>query len=366
MAEKKERISNFELLRIISILMIIMWHVIVHGHYFDIASDSSIFIKNVITAIIIFHVNSFIFLTGYFSNRKDKIESRKCFRLLGNAWFYKAVIVLVVIAFKIEDVTNIKLMEELLPLDVNSYWFMNHYIILYIISPYLNKVIDKMNEKEYQKFLAVLLLLFSIIPFISQGRFISNSGYTITQFIIMYFFGAYFSRFPILNNFHFKNMNQKRIRILLLFVFFACAFLNLSIYYLGEKMQLLNNGLFTYLGSILQYSFVYYSNPILIIQACAYCLFFETLSFKSKIINYISSTVFGIYLIHDNFFVREHLYEYLISKDRVMGIEFLLKYIAIVFLIFIVGFLVESIRKLLVKIIKTIYRSLKRQKVKGN
>ena len=64
---KKERTSNFELMRIISMLFIVMYHVIVHGKISTEAVGSYKFIINFILSILIVHVNSLVFLTGYFS-----------------------------------------------------------------------------------------------------------------------------------------------------------------------------------------------------------------------------------------------------------------------------------------------------------
>ena len=71
---KKERTSNFELMRIISMLFIVMYHVIVHGKIATEAVGSYKFIINFILSILIVHVNSLVFLTRYFSCNKNETK----------------------------------------------------------------------------------------------------------------------------------------------------------------------------------------------------------------------------------------------------------------------------------------------------
>lgn len=61
------RKSNFELLRIVSMFMIILTHILTHGQVIDNTNNGilSIFF-DFLFCIVIVHVNSFVLLTGYF------------------------------------------------------------------------------------------------------------------------------------------------------------------------------------------------------------------------------------------------------------------------------------------------------------
>ena len=117
---KKERTSNFELMRIISMLFIVMYHVIVHGKISTEAVGSYKFIINFILSILIVHVNSLVFLTGYFSCNKNETKYKKVGKIIGKAWFYKAIIVILFVIFGVFPLTKIKIMEELLPLELRK------------------------------------------------------------------------------------------------------------------------------------------------------------------------------------------------------------------------------------------------------
>ena len=58
------RESNFELMRIISMFLIIVWHIIIHGHMIENSENYAIKIYlSIIQYIIIVHVNSFMILS---------------------------------------------------------------------------------------------------------------------------------------------------------------------------------------------------------------------------------------------------------------------------------------------------------------
>lgn len=367
--KNKERQSNFELMRIVSMLFIVIWHVIVHGKVFENISEPASFISTILLGFLVVHVNSLVFITGYFGTNNNKINNQKVGKLIGITWFYKAVIVLIVILFNIATLSKITIMEELLPLDLNNYWFINCYLIVYILSPYLNKVTEKMEEHEFAKFLLLLLVTISIIPIISSGRIINNNGSNIINFIFMYYLGSYFKKYPIDQNYHLKYTSRKKKIIILSILFFIMGVFNISLYYLGEKMCNINSGLFEYLGSILIRSFTLYSNPLVIIQSCVYCLLFESINIKSKTINFIAKSTFGIYLIHDNHLIRSFIYKYLIKPKPTTVTAGLYNLIKVSIIIFAVCFIIETIRRLITDLMRCLFyksRSLFQKKYRSD
>ena len=90
---KNKIMVNFELMRIISMLMIVLWHIIIHGG-FDNVVDNYGRLFDIILAIIIVHVNSFVILMGFFQYKK-KFKFNKILNLLGVSWFYRIFFVLI-------------------------------------------------------------------------------------------------------------------------------------------------------------------------------------------------------------------------------------------------------------------------------
>ena len=88
----KIRQSNFELMRIISMFMIVIYHIIIHGNIIEnISSPSHHIFFTFIKSLTLIGVNSFIILTGYFQS-KTTINFKKILVLILQLFFYKIII----------------------------------------------------------------------------------------------------------------------------------------------------------------------------------------------------------------------------------------------------------------------------------
>ena len=129
-------------------------------------------------------------------------------------------------------------------------------------------------------------------------------------------------------------------------------------------MKTINSVVLAEWGILLQKDFYSYASPLVIFQTCVFCLYFENLELKkNKLINYIASTSLGIYLIHDNANIRKglgHIKDYIKITDK----RVFLVLIGVSIGIFIASFLIESIRKLFVKIITSICHLFRKRKEK--
>ena len=362
-AINKERQSNFELMRIVSMLFIITWHTILHGGIFNGLGQPFSFVADTLLGILIVHVNSLVFITGYFNGDKRTINYKKVLKLCGTVWLYKVLIVLILSHFQVIILDKTTLMEELLPLDMTNYWFINCYIIVYILSPYLNRVTNDMNEKDFKRFLLILISLLSVLPTITSNRLISNNGYNIINFTIIYYLGSYFKRYPLRNNFHFKEMSTNGIRLFLIISLISTIIIRISLYYLGDRMCYINSGLLAYFGNIIRNSFLSYASPLVIIQTCLYCLFFESLTIKSKLINFVSKQTMAIYLIHDNLYMRINIYKWLnVTQNTANIYNVLFILIRTIVIIYVVASIIEILRQFILKVIIYVYSYLKRLK----
>ena len=95
-----------------------------------------------------------------------------------------------------------------------------------------------------------------------------------------------------------------------------------------------------------------------------YLLLFETFSFKNKIVNKIGTLVFGVYLVHENNFLYNSLYQHL--PFGINGIIYSKKIIICIFLIpmliFIISAIIEFLRQKLFDLCSYICKKIKRHK----
>lgn len=348
---KKVRQSNFELLRIVSIFLIIIWHIILHGKIFTGLEEPYGFLSKTILSILIVHVNSLIFITGYFMGKQNRIKISKAVKLLGTGWFYSALIAVILTSTGLLTLSKLSIMEDVLPINLKSYWFLNCYVVIYLLSPYLNKITEDMTKKEFLRFLTFLIILLSVLPTITNDVFIQNRGYSIINFTIMYYLGSYFRRYPISESIVFQKLSNKKRFLILIALFFLIAIIRVGFYYLGNQMEHINSQILGYWGSVIKNSFVSYADPLVILQTCIYCLIFETINIKSKVINYMATSTLGIYLIHDNTNLRQVLYKGLnVTKYGASKKAFLVLFVSAI-VIYVGCFIIENIRKGLVNLL---------------
>lgn len=361
----KVRESSFELMRIISMFMIVVWHVIICGVGLDQVSESLSFSFDTIKSLFVVHVNSFVLLTGYFQS-KSKFRLKKVFSLVGLSWFYRILAVIVVLSLSLTTLSNLEILNNvfILPLG-HEHWFIHFYILLYLVSPFLNIFIERTSQSEFKKLLLVLIGIVYLLPYLSnQGFYTNDYGFSFAHFIVLYFIGAYFRMYPIKESYHFKNLSKKNFRILLILVFLGCAFFSLAILYLGKYVCNISYGQGSVLfevGMALQSHAGAYDYPLVILQTCAYVLFFSTISFKNKIINRISTLMIGIYLIHESELFKPYIYEFFaFNTSANSGLIILLQIFGVALMIFILSGVIEFIRQEICKLLKFIFVRFRR------
>ena len=168
-ALKTARNSNMELMRIVSMLFIIIFHLIYRTfsiHDYQMSSATYLLVRFII-AITLVHVNSFVLLTGYFQYEK-KLKFSKLLSINNATWFY-SILFLLIALFLTENmniplvypITSLDIFKTLIPLDYGLYWYIGLYLLLYLLSPILNTVIANSNQKRLLKIIIVLFFVLS-------------------------------------------------------------------------------------------------------------------------------------------------------------------------------------------------------------
>ena len=334
----KVRESNFELLRIVAMLMIIFGHFFVHSNLLVESSGTLQIACRIILAIIIIHVNLFILISGYFGY-KSKFKISKLLALNNATWFYTILITIIALIFLNISFTKLELLKNFLPIDFGTYWFIITYMLLYLISPILNTFINNSTKEKHLIVLIILFIVLSIIPTLTHGEVLDVvRGYSLYNFILLYLLGAYLSKYKI----------EYKTKYLLI-IFISMCTLNILGYYLGcHLIDSTKNSLLNYLGISLRDGYITYSNPLVIVQATSFLLLFKKIKLKSKLINFIATNVFGVYLIHDNYILRDLYTKMPLSKT---SLNVILIGILFTIIVFVLCTIIEILRKLLFKLI---------------
>ncbi len=349
---KKERKSNIELLRIVAMLLIISFHYVYKsGFIFEELSINSFIVKS----FYMFGelgVNIFILITGYFMiNSKFSVKKLICLILEVDFYYIISIFIGQKLGFtQIDTIKDCFLM--FFPTILNKYWFITAYIILYILSPYLNILIKNMERKEHKSLIIISLLLWCIIPtfFGIFSNTTENMMYysRLIWLIVMYLVGAYIKIYPI------KIFNKKRKAII--YSIFSYTVMLISIVVINKYKNI-----FETLGTTeVAYFWPPNTIPMFLLSVSVFEIFLNIKIKCIKIINIMASTTLGIYMIHDGILNR-YIWDTIFKTNEHLSNNswtIILHIISTAIIIFVFGMIIDLVRQFLEKItIKKILNS---------
>lgn len=326
--QNKSRDSKFELLRIISMLMIIGLH------YFNGAmggalnnlktTDINYYITYLFMALFVVGVDCFVLITGYYQVNLEKIKLKKIINIIVIMLFYCNLFYFISILLGENEFNLKEFIKVQIPFLRNRFWFMKTYIILYLLSPYINLALNKLDAKMYRKLLIILTIFFSIWPTFLPGAPNNDGGYGIITFIYVYSIGAYLRLFKLeINKYKYKYLVSYLACSLFIFVFSINGF-----YSWGY------NNIFNILGSISLF------------------MFFNCMKIKSKSINYIAASIISVYFIHTDYSIRNIIYKTILRCDKYyFKWNFVFHMIISIIVIFIIAVIIDKILRLILKLI---------------
>lgn len=211
-----------------------------------------------------------------------------------------------------------------------------------IFVPLLNVFIKNVNRELVERYILILILILGIIPAFSPSILINTE---LAQFILLYIIGAYLRKNP-------KNVfSSKRNRNILLVLGFLLLFTSSivlrcfsSIYSIGIKPTM------------------FYSRTSIIVLVIATTLVATVVYGKiwyNKYINFLGSCTFGVYLFHDNPFIRKIIWtEWMHNNDFCNSKLLVLRMVVSVFVVYGIGIIIELSRQIFCKRMVSISKSM--------
>jgi surface polysaccharide O-acyltransferase-like enzyme len=289
------RQSNLELLRIVAMLMIIAHHFSIHG-CFEYSNDD-ICINRLWVQLIQMGgkigLNIFVLIAGYFGVSKEKIKVKKVIKLWLQLFEYSFVIFWIFILLGIKNFELKELVVHIFPITFSEWWFATVYFVLYLMSPYINRFLNALSKQQYQQFLMLLTVIWVIVPTFTAKALGSNA---LLWFIYLYSLAGYVRLHRL------ENDIKGRKYILWAAGFMIFTFLSVIVFdILGTRI--------TFFAINATYFFEMNMLPIVIISILLFIGFLKIDIGYNRIINLISSATFGVYLLHDNYYVRQWLWQ---------------------------------------------------------
>jgi acyltransferase len=356
--ENKVRSSNFELLRILALLMIILDHIVIHCMNGQLVGSQTIlnqpmFFKrmqllNIAMTFGYIGNNIFILISGYFLiSKTDKSNLLKtASKLLSQQGFAATILVLLTASVQIIKKNSI---SWLLNIDIfnNMAWFVGFYFMIIVIAYlFLNRFLAKLDMNEYLIFLAVLFVFVEMgwtgemIESIAIGLRVLLNG------VFLFALGGFIHRFEPLRN----------IKV---YIFFIVLLLSYGLIYISNY-NTTNVNIANYIATgsqgVFQQSIATYANyhiGIELISIALFAIFMRLHIGSSKIVNFFGASTFMVYLTHDNTFFyaiwsRLNWIQILVNSP----VKFVIAHIGMAILTFIFGVILYSLYLGLSKIIK--------------
>ena len=220
-------------------------------------------------------VNVFAMASGYLSAHREFIKSAELLQIILQALFWSWLILIVLQFAKVQIPSDVML-KYLLP--DKPFWYVNAYIGMILLSPFLNAGIKQLQKKQFLGLILVLVLISVTIGY--RGHFYLEGGYSAYWLIVNYLIGAYIGIYVARTRF-------KKTKLLLGYLLTAAASLAWAAkvaYAGGSAMATMS-----------------YSTIFVLAQSLFFFLLLTQFTVKSnrmqKVLKFFSQSSLGVYLI---------------------------------------------------------------------
>lgn len=281
---KPARQSNIELLRILTMCGVVLLHYNGGvGNALELVQPNTVnhWILMIVEAVCICAVNVFMLISGYFGCKSQRRDPIRMLELLVQVVAFQVAVylpgALLGGSFSLGG-----LARNLIPTN----YFVVLYIVVYLLGPYVNLLLERLDETQLHRLVLLCLVLFSVLPTATDlmeavtgktfaginpvGLHGDGNGYTAVNFLMMYLLGAYLRLTP----------SDKRRPLSLLLTGLVCA------------------GLILGLGLVYPQIARAYCNPaVILLSVCVFELF-RGLTIQSRVVNALAKGAFTVFLFH--------------------------------------------------------------------
>jgi hypothetical protein len=339
---------NFEILRIVAMIMIVSLHYLVKGGILGNPARADMTVTGyaawLIDAFCLVSVNVYVLISGYFSTVDDDVVKRPL-KIWKQVLFYSVVIGIIAMLTGIQQFDLYRIFNYVFPVVTEHYWFATSYILLCLFMPFLGRGVNSLDKKQLLYIIMSMLLFFSIAKtFIPMQLPWDKYGYDVLWFVALYLTGAYIRKYGL------KCMRGKTVPVFVyigsVVIIFASFVVIRHIFFNTGKLE-----------DFIDYG---YSYNYLFCYTGAVGLFVAFSRLKTKLlekfrrqIEMLSSATFGVYLIHEHINIR-YLWPTWFDTTKAASASvplFLIKMVGTVTAVYLVCSLIEILRMKAMRII---------------
>jgi len=270
-------------------------------------------------------VNCYVMITGYFLIIKTDYRWSGVVHVVIQTLFYSLVFLLLAVLLKY-DYSKTQLLKSFFPIHQWGYWFVTVYVGLLLIAPLLSRIASTLTKRQFQIVLAVL--------FVMNFQYLYGNVYAGHRTIIFFGFLFLLAGYIKIHGVPQWILNHRT-------KLFVGIWLCLTIL---ASLVNLEKGNFELIGTA-------YDGPILFLSVMTFIVFINAkLDGRfCQVIARLAPYTFGVYLIHTNCFVNDHLWSLLPSE---YNYPIIVHCVLFCVLLFIICVAIDFIRDCLFKLVR--------------
>lgn len=291
---RSERESNFELLRIVAMFLVVLYHA--SGRARGLAEDQGLSPNPFFFQLCAFSGdlgNSlFILISGYFLSGRP-FSARRVLRVWTQTLFWSALLTALALAmgrpFSVGEVWR-----ALTPVTSISYWFITCYLAFCFFQPYMDRLFAALDRREFGRLLAVMFVVFSLLRTVAPGGFVHFTK--LAMFFFLYSIAACLRRYPDAAGVFsraWRCFAAAGALLLLLICYYALCLR------FGARFSFLRLDRFNHMATLPQ-----------LVMALLIFLGFRALRMpRSRLVNRLATACLGVYLIHYSYAWRNWIWD---------------------------------------------------------
>lgn len=333
---KYERDMGLDIVKTVATIFVICVHFFLKTKFYETpVLGKNMYMQVVLQQTFLICVPLFMIATGYI-NKSINI----------NIKYYKKIIPIIVVYFVYSvlalllrhyvdgDTYSIRsFITEILSFTGNPYsWYINMFIGLFCMAPFLNILYNSLNSKQDKRVLLIIFLMLTAIPTLFNGRFLGiiyfPSYFTGMYPISYYFIGKYINEYkPNINRFY-------GILILILLILIQSI---IEVYFAN--------------GDLFRFYLSDYQSILRTFQALILFLLLYRMNVSNKSVRsfftLISSLSLDIYL--SSYMADRFIYSYF-DKYEMIQQQYIYLFLPITLIVFLVSLFISYLRKRILKI----------------
>ena len=224
-----DRQTGIDIYKIFCCFLITTIHLFGYSNFLSIEgiSSANYIAVGLISSANIIGTSGFVFITGYFLCEKGtQINVKRIVSFVLQLNFISILIFFVALALN-RNFSLTHSVNSFFPIMSQHFWYPFNYVVLLLLSPFLNVIIDKTTKKELAEIILILVgvvcVFLKLNPFYNSATFVGNYLHGFLCWGLLYLTAAYCRRYGV-----------KHTTLCGAVLFFGCVLFGLFLL-IGEK-----------------------------------------------------------------------------------------------------------------------------------